>query len=345
MNDVVIASTRASAGKTSLIVGLMQALKKDIGYMKPFGDRLLYRKKRLWDYDSALIANIFGLKEDPENITLAFEHSKIRYMYDKEKTQGKVLEMASNIGEDRDMVVVEGGKDLSYGISVHLDAVSVAEYLEAALVLVMCGDDDRIIDDITFVKKYVHMKDIDFKGVVITRVQDVKDFKDAYEDTIIDMDIPVLGIIPYQEELTYVSVGYLAEFLFAKVLAGEDGLTKVAKNIFVGALSANAAMRNPLFKKKSKLIITGGDRVDMILAALETDTAGVILTNNVVPPTNTISKAMEKNIPLLLVSSDTYQTAKHIDDLEPLLTKDDTEKIKLLKELVSEYVDINRIVE
>jgi BioD-like phosphotransacetylase family protein len=189
------------------------------------------------------------------------------------------------------------------------------------------------------------MKDIDFKGVVITRVQDVKDFKDAYEDTIIDMDIPVLGIIPYQEELTYVSVGYLAEFLFAKVLAGEDGLTKVAKNIFVGALSANAAMRNPLFKKKSKLIITGGDRVDMILAALETDTAGVILTNNVVPPTNTISKAMEKNIPLLLVSSDTYQTAKHIDDLEPLLTKDDTEKIKLLKELVSEYVDINRIVE
>lgn len=345
MNELVIASTRESAGKTSFIVGLMQALNKNAGYMKPFGDRLLYRKKRLWDYDSALIANIFGLKEDPENITLAFEHSKIRYMYDREKTEGKVLEMASNVSENKDMVVVEGGKDLSYGISVHLDAVSVAEYLEAGLLLVLCGDDDRIIDDITFVKKYVAMKDIDFKGVVITKVQDVKDFKDTYVNTITDMDVSVLGVVPYKEELTYVSVGYLAEFLFAKVLAGDDGLTKLAKNIFVGALSANAALRNPLFKKEDKLIITGGDRVDMILAALDSDTAGVILTNNVVPPTSTIPKAMEQNIPLLLVSSDTYQTAKQIDDLEPLLTKDDTEKIELLKNLVSEYVDIDTIME
>ena len=56
MRRLVLASMREAAGKTSLIVGLGKAIEKPFGYMKPFGDRLLYRKKRLWDYDSALIA-------------------------------------------------------------------------------------------------------------------------------------------------------------------------------------------------------------------------------------------------------------------------------------------------
>ncbi|MBU7027469.1 MAG: AAA family ATPase [Theionarchaea archaeon] len=345
MDKLVVGSMRRSAGKTSFIVGLIQALQKQktFGYMKPFGDRLLYRKKRLWDYDSALIANIFGLKEDPENITIAFEHSKIKYMYDEQATKEKLAEMAANTGEGKDVLLVEGGKDLTHGVSVYLDAVSVTTYLDGGLLLVISGDEDSIIDDITFVKKYVNMKDVNFKGVVINKVQDIKDFTDIYVDTITEMGITVLGVIPYETELTYVSVGYLAEFLFAKVLAGENGLNNVAKNIFVGALSANAALRNPLFSKEDKLIITGGDRTDMILAALDSDTAGIVLTNNIVPPPTIISKAKDRGIPLLLVSFDTFQCAKKIDDLEPLVTKDDTEKIQLLGNVVQEHVDIEEI--
>ena len=110
MDRVVVASMRKSAGKTSFIIGLTQILKnkKTIGYMKPFGDRLLYRKKRLWDYDSALMANIFGLKEDPENITIAFEHSKIKYMYDEQGTREKLKGMAANCQKGRDLLIVEG---------------------------------------------------------------------------------------------------------------------------------------------------------------------------------------------------------------------------------------------
>jgi BioD-like phosphotransacetylase family protein len=343
MDKLVVASMHKSAGKTSFIVGLTQVVGKNVGYMKPFGDRLLYRKKRLWDYDSALIANIFGLKEDPENITIAFEHSKIRYMYDEAGTKEKLEEMAANTGKGKDLLIVEGGKDLTYGVSVYLDAVSVAKYIDGKLLLVVSGNENSIVDDITFIKKYVDVTHVDFKGVVINKVHDVPDFRDIYLDTITDMGVPVLGIIPYETDLTYLSVGYLSEFLFAKVLAGEDGLKNKAKNIFVGALSANAALRNPLFSKEDKLIITGGDRTDMILAALESDTAGVVLTNNILPPTSIISKASDQNIPLLLVSFDTYQTAKKIDDLEPLLTVNDTVKISLLKTLVEENIAVKEI--
>ena len=90
-------------------------------------------------------------------------------------------------------------------------------------------------------------------------------------------------------------------------------------------------------------MITGGDRTDMILASLESDTSGIILTNNILPPSNIIYKATERNIPLLMVLSDTYQTAKQIENLEPLLTKDDTDKVELLRRLCQKHLDLNAI--
>jgi len=157
------------------------------------------------------------------------------------------------------------------------------------------------------------------------------------------MGVPILGMIPYAADLTYFSMDYLSEALFAKVIAGEAGLNRVVKNVFLGAMSVNEALRNPLFNKEGKLLITSGDRSDIIISALETNTVGIILTNNILPPSNIISKAAEKNIPLLLVSSNAYQVAGQIDKMEALLTKDNKEKIALAEKLVKENVKVSAL--
>jgi len=344
MEKLIVASMRKSSGKTSVIVGLAKALEKRIGYTKPFGDRLLYRKKRLWDYDAALMTDIFGLEENPEEMSIGFDSSKLRYMYDKDSVKKKLLEVISDIGADKDVVFIEGGKDVGYGISVYLDAISLTRYINGKVIFVISGDDDRIMDDIILLKNYLHMVDINFGGVIFNKVDDVEDFKNVHLANITDMGIKVAGIIPFREELTHFSVNYLAERLVAKVLTGEGGLTNTVKNVFVGAMSTSTALNYPPFQKKDKVIITGGDRSDMILASLETNAVGVILTGNILPPQNILSKASAQNVPLLLVPSDTYQTAKQIDDLEPLLTKDDTEKIAMWEHLVNEYVNITDVV-
>jgi BioD-like phosphotransacetylase family protein len=341
MNKWVIASMRKSAGKTSVIVGIAAALNKKMAYIKPFGERMLYRKKRLWDYDSALITNLFGLKEDPVDMSIGFDHSKLRYMYDQEGTEKKLLETVANIGKDKEILFIEGGRDLSYGISVYLDTLSLAKYLGSRLVMVISGEEDTILDDILFLKKHVDFAGVNLSGVIVNKVQNLEDFQNTHLPVIQKLGVRVLGVIPYQSDLTYFSVYYLADRLFAKVITGEGGLKKVIKNIVIGAWSANIFLQNPLFKKENKLVITGGDRTDMILAALEGDTSGIILTNNILPPSNIISKASEKNIPLLMVFSDTYQTAKQIESLEPLLTREDAEKVDLLKEMVQKHLQMN----
>ena len=342
MEKIVIASTSKEAGKTSLIVGLAKALNKKIGYLKPLGDRLLYQKKRLWDYDSALITNVLGLEERPEDISIGFAHSKLRFMYDEVSTKEKLIEITNNVSKDKDIIFIEGSKNLSYGRSVYLDPLTVARSIDAKLLLIFSGPDEAIIDDITFLTKCVNTEDIELVGVIINKIKDVDNFKDLYLDTFKELGVKVLGIIPYQEELTHFSMDYLYQVLFAKVLAGEKGLQNKVEHVFVGAMSAAQVIKKPLWALENKLIITPGDRPDMIIAALESSTAGIVLTNNILPSDPIIeSKANIVNIPLLLVSTDTFATAKQIDDMEKTFTKDETDKINLLEKLVKDYVNLS----
>lgn len=344
MNTLLVASLRSSTGKTNVIVGLNEALQKKTGYMKPFGDRLLYSKKRLWDYDAALMTGLYAMKEHPDDMSIGFDHSKLRYMYNEDTVRAKVLELADAIGAGKDLLIVEAGKAISYGTSVHLDALSLAQYLGGKLVFVISGDDDTILDDIMFVRRSVDMKGIQIAGIIVNKVHNVGDFKDTYLPEIKQTGLNVLGVLPYQSELTFFTLRYLADRLFAKVLTAEANMSRRIKNIFIGAMSGNIAVQRPLFKKEDKLIITGGDRSDMILAALNHNAAGIILTNNILPPSNIIAKAEECGTPMLLVTPDTYQVARQIDRMEALLTKDATDKVALLKDMVQTGVDLDALL-
>jgi hypothetical protein len=344
MDTLIIASMRENIGKTSLIVGLAKVLGKKFGYMKPLGDRLLYRKKRLWDYDSALVTDIFGLADNPGDMSIGFDHSKLKYMYDEAGMRAKILEDVSDIGAGKEALLIECSKDLTCGASVYLDPLSIARATGGKLIIVVGGDDEAILDDLTFLKNNVALAQINFGGVIINKLQDVENFKNVYLADIERMGIKVLGMLPAAPELDQFTVGYLADRLFAKVVAGEAGLNSVAQNIFVGAIAVNQALRNPTIKKENILTITSGDRTDVILAALESDSAGVVLTNNILPPSNIIAQASERNIPLLLAAGDTYEIARQIANLQPLLTKDDSRKIELLEQLVKEHVRIEEVL-
>lgn len=344
MKKTVIASTGRNAGKTNVILGLIKASGKDVGYLKPLGDRLLYKKKRQWDYDSAAIVSLCGLDENPEQISIGFDHSKLRYMYDESGIEEKMGELISEVGANRDAILFECGCNLSYGMSVRLDPVSVTKLVEGNLVVVVSGSDDVIVDEIMFVQRYLQGTGVKLVGVIINKVRDLSDFETTHLPTIKDLGISVLGVIPFAEEFTYFSVSYLADKMFGKVLAGEEGLSKVVKHIVVGAMSADAVMRTPVFAAESKLVITSGDRSDMILASLETNASAVVLTNNIIPPANIISMAREKGIPLILVNGDTYATAKQIDDMDPLTTKDSTRRAELITDLVKNNVRIDQII-
>jgi len=343
MKNIIVTSIRKDAGKTSVIVGLAKNSSKKMGYLKPFGDRLLYRKKRLWDFDAAVCTTAMQANESPEEMSIGFDHSKLRFMYDETTTAEKVREIAAHNSQGKDIMLIESGTELTRGLSVNLDAISLCNYLDGELLVVLSGTNDQIVDDACALKKTVDLNGVKLAGVIINKVRDVEDFKAVYTEYFEALELPLLGIIPYVKELTLPSMRFLADLFFAKILAGEKGLSNTIKDVFVGAMSADAVLRMQRFNKDAKLVITSGDRSDMILAALDTQAAGIILTNNILPPPNILAKASGTNIPLLLVAQDTFQTAKKVDDLVSLLAKDDTEKMDQLASLLKEHVEVTTI--
>jgi BioD-like phosphotransacetylase family protein len=259
-----------------------------------------------------------------------------------EDVGGKLKASVEKTSRNKDLLFIEGGKTLAYGASVHLDVMSLARHLQAPVVLVMTAGHDAV-DEAAFLLENLNTSDVELRGAIINKAHDPEDFRNTHGQKLDKLGLPLLGVVPFHEDLNCSSVAFLADRLFAKVIAGESGLDKVVRNIFVGAMSANAALRSPKFNKGDKLIITAGDRVDMILAALESETAGIILTNNILPPPNIISKATDRGTPVLLVAADTYQIAQQIDNMEPLLTRRDENKIALLGSFAGEYLDLGHL--
>lgn len=344
MKTLIVASTRESAGKTSVLIGLAQALGKRFGYLKPLGDRFLYRKKRLWDYDAALLANVFDLGEEPETISIGFDHSKLRFMYDRTSMFKALDDVVTAVGRDRDAIFMECGRDLSYGASVHLDPLTISQETGQPVLIIAGGPEDEVADDLAFVKRFVGSDEATVAGVIVNKVVHPDDFKQVHLPEIEAMGVKVFGVIPYERELTTLSVSTVVEKLFARVISGEDSMSKPIRNVVVGAASVSAVMDAKLIEKPDKLMITSGDRSDMILAALDTGgTSCILLTNNIVPPPNVVSKAAAKGVPLLLVPGDTYATALQVQRLEPLLTADDQSKFDRLATMIAEHVDLDGV--
>jgi len=351
MKKIVVSSMRSNAGKTSIIAGIVSLVKdKKFAYAKPLGDRLIYRKKRSWDYDASLMVNLLERKGDLEShyekITLGFDHSRLKYMYDQDGIKNALADIVTHIGGTNDVLFIESGKDLTCGAYLDLDPLSVTKYVDGTLIIVLSGETDCVVDDVSFIEKYMKITDINFSGIIINKVKDLEDFENSCAPEIKKMDVNIIGVIPYKAQLTHFTLDFLAEKLLARVLAGEDHLKNVVKNIIIGKPVDAAPAKHPLpakpgLREGNQLMITGGDKSDLIVAALERDTAGIIITNDIVPHQNIISQANERGIPILLVGMDTFKTAKTIDDMEALLRKDDTDKIRLLAQLIEKHTRVN----
>jgi hypothetical protein len=129
--------------------------------------------------------------------------------------------------------------------------------------------------------------------------------------------IKVLGILPEVRSLLGVSVRELAEVLGGEVLASTENTDEIVENVMVGAMTLDSGVAY-FNRKKNKAAVIRGERADMQLAALETSSKCLILTNDVKPLPPVISQAQEKRVPIIILKQD---TSTAITDIEKALTK------------------------
>jgi len=139
-------------------------------------------------------------------------------------------------------------------------------------------------------------------------------------------------------------VGDLAELLDGRVLSGEANLDNLVEDIVVGAMGQEHALS--LFRKHHNLcVVTGGDRSDIQLAAMEAKARCLLLTGNLYPSSIILGKAEEMGIPVIMVGTDTFTTAERADSIIKSARTHEAKKLVKLQELISCCMNLPRLRE
>jgi len=349
MKTLFITSTCDYCGKTLVALGLSKRLQADgfrVGYMKSLGRFPTTINGVVVDSDAAFMYEILGLDDPLEFVSPAImTQDVIAQAYNGEDLQleEKIVRAHREVSKDKDVVIVGGAGTFSEGSLLGVPAKKLVTRLGAQVVVVDKCQREVFVDDLMLIRD---MLEGSVAGVVLNEVEFPK--LDYIERRVIPFltrnGLNVLGILPKDPILMSVTVRELAETLGGEVLCCEHRLDDLVERFSVGAMNVEGALR--YFRKvRSKAVITGGDRPDIQLAALETDTRCLILTGNLYPNDIIITRAEERDVPIMVVPRDTLTTVQQVEDITSRLRIRDKRKIDRAIQLVDERLDFSLLYE
>jgi phosphate acetyltransferase len=205
---------------------------------------------------------------------------------------------------------------------------------------------EDVINDVKIAHEALEENGCQILGTIVNRTdrEIMYDLLEALEDELPDRKA-LLSVIPAREMLSSPTIKEIAEHMDAQVLYGGDQLDRLAYHYLVIAMR----IRNYLTRlKNNALLITPGDRSEVILSALQAHQsqnypkiAALLLTGGIKPPASVdlLLSGLPDIIPILSVQMDTYQTAMEIGHVRSYITADSQAKIKLSLRLFERHVD------
>ncbi len=159
----------------------------------------------------------------------------------------------------------------------------------------------------------------------------------------------LLYTIPDNRALGSPTMGEIAGILDADVLYGHDQMNRHVYSFGIAAMQ----LKNVLERiEHGALIITPGDRADIIVACLSALTsvslpniAGILLTGGLKPeePVRRLIEGFPNLPPILIVPEDTFPTAKKVADVHAVISPDDPRKIMRALGLFEKNIDVHEL--
>ncbi|MFH1655836.1 MAG: AAA family ATPase [Candidatus Omnitrophota bacterium] len=361
---IFVAATRQNDGKTTISLGLIFGLRekfKEIGFIKPIGQRYLEEEGIKVDEDSVLIERVCelcgikcGLKDmSPVAVERGFTEKYIDSPKKKVIT-GHIKKAFSRVAEDKELVIIEGTGHAGVGSVFDHSNSAVAKLLGSKVILISSGGVGRPIDEIMLNKALFEKEGVELLGVIVNKVlpQKYDKINHYVRKGLSRKGVEVLGVVPYYPMLTAPSIAQILEETDFELLSSEENINNRISDIIVGAMESHNALK---YFKDECLVITPGDREDILTTTVSQHNvkskkqggvyvSGIILTGGIYPNKAIKETIKQSGIPLLLSKYDTYLTASKVHDLTVKVRPEDKEKIEKIKELVKNFIDLDKIV-
>ncbi len=345
---LLIGSIEAYSGKSATILGIipyLQAKGLAIAYGKPLGISTSNNSTEMVEEDVRFIASALNLSKDRVNLPLLYLNSQtiLQRLCGQDTTDYPRL-LQQNIQQaNADLVILEGPATIWEGSLFALSAGQIAGLVDAHILLVVRYNSLTLIDSLLAAKQYLGDRCL---GVVINDIpfEELESVKNTIEPYLESQGIAVIGAIPKNNLLRSVSVREIAKQLDAKVLCRHDRLDLMVESLSIGAMNVNSALE--YFRQRTNMaVVTGGDRAELQMAALETSTQCLILTGNVPPQPFILSRAEDLEVPVLSVDFDTLTTVEIVDRAFGQVRIQELIKVNCIQQLMEKYFDFERLLQ
>ena len=378
MRQLYLAATGQNRGKTTTSLGLLNGfLSRGLrtGFMKPVGQRTVIDHGEPADEDAVLMHETFGLREpysvmSPVHIPRGF--TKAYIAGEVVDDLGDRILRAQAHYRDHDVLLIEGTGHAGVGAVIGLSNARVAAMLGSPTVIVSEGGVGRPIDEIVLNAALFRANGVTVAGAIVNKVDiDAQPgIAKVIASGLAPYDIPLLGVLPVRPILSNPTLEMILEGVHGEVLHEGPDLERVIDGVAVGAMEPRHMLERV---GPGTLVIVPGDREDVILTlttahqlglagrsrqneedqdatrAITDDhdgaAIGLVLTGGYRPRPAVIDAIRRADLCATLVDEDTYAVASEVHDLLVKTHPADLVKIELIKQLVAENLDVDRIFE
>ncbi len=361
-NNLYITATKARSGKSAISLGVMELLLRKI-------DRVGFFRPIVPDLKSSLKS---GLKERDDDIHLISSYFDLKIPYDKMYglTGKEAIEMVSlgreaevieeiikkydQLREFCDFILCEGTDFASSTAAFEFDInAEISKNLACPVLLVANAhrkNTDDAVRSVEFALESLTNKGCHTIATIVNQVEP-KNSK-AVVSLLNNSDFTkeqLIYTIPDEKFLGKPTVGEIADILGAEVLYGEEQLNRHVYNFTVAAMQ----LQNFLKKiERGALVITPGDRADVIVACLAAvsstsmkNISGIVLTGGLKPEKSIwkLIKGFPQIVPIISVKGNTFPIATEIDRIHARILPDDARKITRALAIFEKNVDVAQL--
>ena len=352
-----IAATQQNDGKTTVSLGIFGALRKTqgrIGFIKPVGQRFVEIDGHQIDEDTVLIDQTYGIAAPLEAISpISVEPEFTRRFIEKANTEHLVRRIQNSFDRaawEKDFVIIEGTGHAGVGSVFDLSNARVAKLLSSQAILVTGGGIGRPIDEIALNHALFKQEGVEVIGVILNKVlpekyEHVSEFaRRGFER----LGIELLGVIPDDPVLGHPTLGQVCRAVKGEFINAKASFRRLVRGVLIGDMATGNLL--PLFKRET-LVITPGDRDDVVLAAVSLvgqhtrGLCGLVLSSDLRPHPSVMKLLQESDLPAIVSPLDSYTIARRILSMTVKTLPGDNEKIQRIQSLVEQHVNVARIVE
>ena len=354
---IFVAATGQNCGKTTISISLMHQARKKyqrVGFVKPFGPKVLLYDDFMVDMDALLMAKAFGMEEDialmsPVALHRDFTKDYLAGKLDDLSLSDCIVRAVRELEQKYDFLIIEGAGHGGVGAVIGLSNAKVAKLIDAPVMIVTESGIGKVIDAVHLNLALYEREGADVRGIIVNKLlPDKKEITSKYLKQAFEPKVKVIDGFNFSPILANPTLSHISKLFDLPLQGDSNEKSRIIHNIQLGAASSQRVIDGLL---DSTLMIVTSSRDELIVTlsslyhipAYKERIAGLVIAGH--GPVSEISQQIlhDSTIPYIRVEETTAEAFTALSDDVAKITYEDQEKLNWIMANGENDLDFNAI--